>query len=66
MQGSAATPPPSRLFTRANALTALRLLAAPLLAAAVVYDAPVVALGLFVLAVVTDLIDGRVARRYGG
>ena len=65
MQGSAATPPPSRLLTRANALTFLRLVSAPLLAVAVVRGASGSALGLFALAVVTDLVDGRVARRYG-
>ena len=51
--------------TRANALTALRLAAAPACAFAVAYQLHGVALALFVLAVATDLVDGRVARRYG-
>lgn len=51
--------------TRANALTVLRLAAAPACALAIVCGAPGVALALFALAVATDLTDGRVARRYG-
>jgi cardiolipin synthase len=56
---------PVRLATRANALTALRLAAAPLLVWAICAGAEVVALACFALAVVTDLTDGRVARRFG-
>ena len=55
----------SRWWTRANALTGLRLLSAPLLAGAVLMGAHGVALALFVLAVASDLLDGRVARHYG-
>jgi cardiolipin synthase len=63
---SAATGPlPSRWVTRANALTALRLLAAPALALCVVAREPLCAALLFALAVATDLLDGRVARRFG-
>ena len=51
--------------TRANALTALRLLAAPALAWAVFDGAAGLAFALFTLAVATDLADGPVARRYG-
>jgi phosphatidylglycerophosphate synthase len=51
--------------TRANALTALRLAAAPACAFAVACQAHGLALALFVLAVATDLVDGLVARRYG-
>jgi phosphatidylglycerophosphate synthase len=51
--------------TRANALTALRLAAAPACAAAILCGGQGIALGLFALAVATDLIDGHVARRYG-
>ena len=51
--------------TRANALTALRLAAAPGCAVAIACSAHGTALALFVLAVATDLADGRVARRYG-
>ena len=60
-----ADPLRSRWWTRANALTALRLVAAPALAAAVLAGAPGLALFLFSLAVATDLLDGRVARRFG-
>jgi phosphatidylglycerophosphate synthase len=51
--------------SRANALTALRALAAPALVVAILGQATVVAALLFTLAVITDLADGRVARRYG-
>ncbi len=51
--------------TRANALTLVRLLLAPALAAAVLSGAPVTAAALFLLAIGTDLADGWVARRYG-
>jgi phosphatidylglycerophosphate synthase len=51
--------------SRANALTALRALAAPALVAAILGQASLAAVLLFALAVVTDLADGRVARRYG-
>jgi len=55
----------TRWLTRANALTALRLLLAPLLYAAIVQARPSVAVGVFWLAVATDLADGWVARRFG-
>jgi CDP-diacylglycerol--glycerol-3-phosphate 3-phosphatidyltransferase len=55
----------SRLTTRANALTALRLIAGPLLVLALLREATLAAFALFWLAVGTDLLDGRVARRYG-
>ncbi|MEO2237489.1 MAG: CDP-alcohol phosphatidyltransferase family protein, partial [Candidatus Poseidoniia archaeon] len=51
--------------TRANALTATRLVAAPVCAFAIANELHGIALGLFVLAVATDLVDGPVARRYG-
>ena len=51
--------------TRANALTAVRLAAAPACAAAVLCEAHGVALATFSLAVATDMVDGHVARRYG-
>jgi phosphatidylglycerophosphate synthase len=51
--------------TRANALTALRLAAAPACAMAVACSSHGAAFALFVLAVATDFADGRVARRYG-
>lgn len=63
--GNASARHPSPWRTTANGLTALRLLAAPALAAAVLAPLPWPALGLFGLAVATDLLDGRVARRWG-
>lgn len=58
-------PAASSWQTRANALTALRLLAAPALFAAICAGEAVVAAALFALAVATDFADGWVARRYG-
>lgn len=55
----------SPLRTRANALTALRLLCGPLLVLALLERATLVAAALFWVAVATDLLDGRVARRFG-
>ena len=60
-----AAPASGEWRTRANALTALRLAAAPACAVAVVCQAHGLALALFALAVATDLVDGRVARHYG-
>jgi phosphatidylglycerophosphate synthase len=54
-----------RLATRANALTGVRLALAPALVWAVCVGAHALALACFVLAVGTDLADGRVARRFG-
>jgi phosphatidylglycerophosphate synthase len=54
-----------RWGTFANAITFTRVLAAPGLVVALVCDARVAALGLFALAVATDLADGRLARRLG-
>jgi cardiolipin synthase (CMP-forming) len=51
--------------TRANALTLVRLLLAPALAAAVLANAAGTAAVVFFIAVGTDLADGWVARRYG-
>jgi cardiolipin synthase len=53
-----------RWHTRANALTALRLFAAPALAAAVCAGESGLGLVWFTLAVATDFADGWVARRY--
>ncbi len=53
-----------RWRTRANALTGVRLLAAPALAFAVATGCWPAAAWLFALAVASDLADGRVARRY--
>jgi phosphatidylglycerophosphate synthase len=59
------TRPASRLSTRANALTALRLVCGPLLVIALLERAAWPAFAWFLLAVGSDLLDGRVARRYG-
>ena len=61
-----AMPESARFWTSANALTGLRLAAAPALAAAIGADARVPAALLFALAVATDFADGAVARRSGG
>jgi phosphatidylglycerophosphate synthase len=55
----------SRWATVANAVTLTRVMAAPLLVTAILMDARVGALALFVLAVATDFADGRLARRLG-
>lgn len=55
----------ARLFTRANLLTFARLGIAPLLALSILRGESVHAAVLFWLAVATDVLDGRVARRYG-
>jgi len=52
-------------YTRANALTLLRVLLAPALALAIFEDEAVVATVIFWIAVATDVADGRVARRRG-
>lgn len=52
-------------LTRANGLTLLRLAFAPALAVAVLHGDFGGAALLFALAVATDVLDGRVARRYG-
>ena len=54
-----------RLATRANALTGVRAALAPAIAWAIYSRAHALALLFFVLAVATDLADGRVARRLG-
>ena len=55
----------SRWYTRANALSLLRLVMAPALATAIVAGRAEFATALFALAVATDFADGAVARRYG-
>jgi len=56
---------PQPWLTRANALTAVRLALAPVLACAILAPAPGLAASAFGLAIVTDLLDGPVARRFG-
>lgn len=65
MSVGTAHPRSGRWLTWANGLTASRVVAAPLLALAILREAHAVALLLFAAAVVTDLLDGRLARRRG-
>ena len=51
-------------LTRANGVTLLRLFMAPLLVVAIVAEEWAGAVAIFVLAVLSDLADGYVARRY--
>ena len=64
---SVTTSPPrrGRWLTWANGLTVSRLVAAPLLALAILREAHGLTLLIFVAAVLTDLLDGQVARRFG-
>jgi CDP-diacylglycerol--glycerol-3-phosphate 3-phosphatidyltransferase len=55
----------NRWWTRANALSLLRLSCAPAIAAAIVTQQAGIATANFWIAVATDLADGPVARRYG-
>ena len=55
----------ARLFTLSNGLTSLRLLAAPFFFCALSNDAWTLACSLFWLAVVSDIVDGRLARARG-
>ena len=57
-------PDRSLWLTRANGLTLIRLIAAPVLAIAINVDAAIAA-AVFTLAVATDVADGIVARRFG-
>jgi phosphatidylglycerophosphate synthase len=63
--GGPARPGDSAWLTRANALTLLRLAAALPLACAIVAGEARLAAALFAAAVATDILDGRVARRFG-
>jgi phosphatidylglycerophosphate synthase len=53
-----------RWSTRANALSGIRLILAPLLVWALLGDAADLAGGIFAIALITDLADGWVARRF--
>jgi cardiolipin synthase len=62
------TAPPAaarRLATRANAVTALRLMCVPVLVVALQRGASGLALAAFAAAVASDFLDGRLARRFG-
>lgn len=56
---------PARWLTWANALTATRLVGAPIIAVAILRGADRIALAVFAAAVLTDFLDGRLARRLG-
>lgn len=58
--------PGDRVLTAPNALTALRLLAVPVVILLVLARQDVAAASVFVLAALTDLLDGALARRGGG
>ena len=55
-----------RVLTVPNALTLLRLLAVPVILLLLLAERDVSATLVFVLAAVTDFLDGRIARRRGG
>ncbi|KAK7963673.1 CDP-diacylglycerol-glycerol-3-phosphate 3-phosphatidyltransferase [Apiospora saccharicola] len=56
--------PHEDIYTIPNLLTASRLVAAPFIGYAILHDAHAWALGLFVYAGVSDLLDGWIARRW--
>ncbi|KAI1078490.1 CDP-alcohol phosphatidyltransferase-domain-containing protein [Whalleya microplaca] len=56
--------PHENIYTVPNLLTFSRLIAAPFIGYAILHDAHAWALGLFVYAGVSDLLDGWIARRY--
>ena len=62
---SAEAPQPHPLVTPANLVTASRLALLPLIVIALAHNWPQWAAGLLLLAWVTDLVDGRLARRLG-
>ena len=65
MSVSASPEPRGRWLTWANGLTAARLVAAPLVALAILREAHGLAFAVFVAAVLSDFIDGPLARRFG-
>jgi cardiolipin synthase (CMP-forming) len=56
--------PHENIYTVPNLLTFSRLIAAPFVGYAILHDAHAWALGLFVYAGVSDLLDGWIARRW--
>lgn len=56
--------PHENIYTVPNLLTASRIVAAPFIGYAILHDAHAWALGLFVYAGVSDLLDGWIARRW--
>jgi cardiolipin synthase (CMP-forming) len=55
-----------RVLTLPNTLTLLRLLAIPVVLLLLLAERDVAAVGVFVLAAITDFLDGVIARRWGG
>ncbi len=55
-----------RVLTLPNALTLLRLLAIPVVLLLLFTERDVLAVTVFVLAAITDFLDGKIARRWGG
>lgn len=53
------------MWTLANGLTATRLVLAPAMAFTIVREASALALGVYVFAIASDFVDGRVARHRG-
>lgn len=58
-------PTHENIYTLPNILTFSRLIAAPIVGYLIIHDLHTPALGLFVYAGVTDLVDGWIARKWG-
>lgn len=58
-------PAHENIYTLPNILTFSRLIAAPVVGYLIIHDLYIPALGLFIYAGVTDLVDGWIARRWG-
>ncbi|KAL2055175.1 hypothetical protein ABVK25_004513 [Lepraria finkii] len=58
-------PAHENIYTLPNILTFSRLVAAPVVGYLIIHDLYIPALGLFIYAGVTDLVDGWIARRWG-
>ena len=61
---SALIPSHENIYTLPNILTFSRLIAAPIVGYLIIHDLHIPALGLFIYAGVTDLVDGWIARRW--
>jgi cardiolipin synthase (CMP-forming) len=60
----ALTEPHENIYTVPNLLTFSRIIAAPFIGYAILHDAHALALGLFIYAGASDLLDGWIARRW--
>ena len=58
-------PSHENIYTLPNILTFSRLIAAPVVGYLIIHDLHIPALGLFIYAGVTDLVDGWIARKWG-